>query len=405
MMILQHTFHPSPIMRFDAYVLAASIFNATIGRITPRNNDSTSRSAFRTCRRIQSALGPDVVQLSGAEYSATASSAWSLFNAASQPTCIVFPQSAKDVQVAMGAIFQDKIHYAVQSGGHSAMTGWNTVQDGVLFFFSRMKNASYDAVKDTITLQPGIRWGEALTELESLGVAPMGGRFGDVGTGLLLGGGLSYLSGEHGFSSDAYVELDVVLVTGKLVTATATNEYSDLFWALKGGANRFGIVTRYEVQAIHTGTNAEKNWFGGFIMYPNSSADALLQATEKFVRIVSDPRASLLMVFGYTANGTEVTPIHLLSLFYHGSALPEPIFGDFLSIPATLTQLSPVSYVEANSLLGPGADRGFGHLFGASAFNNSVGVETYFTSFREFSDYTLKSKIPSPQMCSRSRQS
>ena len=88
----------------------------------------------------------------------------------------------------------------------------------------------------------------------------------DVGTGLLLGGGLSYLSGEHGFSADGYRELDVVLVSGELVTATSTNAYADLFRSLKGGANRFGIVTRYEVEAIHTGTNLDKNWFGGIIM-------------------------------------------------------------------------------------------------------------------------------------------
>jgi hypothetical protein len=57
----------------------------------------------------------------------------------------------------------------------------------------------------------------------------------------------------------------VVLVTGELVTATATNEYADLFRALKGGANRFGIVTRYEVEAVHTGTKDDERWFGGTI--------------------------------------------------------------------------------------------------------------------------------------------
>jgi hypothetical protein len=82
---------------------------------------------------------------------------------------------------------------------------------------------------------------------------------------LLLGGGLNFLGPEYGFSADMYKELDVVLVTGRLVTATATNEYADLFRALKGGANRFGIVTRYEVYAVHTGTKDDKNWFGGII--------------------------------------------------------------------------------------------------------------------------------------------
>lgn len=49
------------------------------------------------------------------------------------------------------------------------------------------------------------------------------------------------------------------------MVATRSNSYSDLFRALKGGANRFGIVTRYDVSAVHTGTKHEKSWFGGAI--------------------------------------------------------------------------------------------------------------------------------------------
>ncbi|KIM38580.1 hypothetical protein M413DRAFT_447790 [Hebeloma cylindrosporum] len=353
--------------------------------------DTAGKSSLRTCIRIQNTLGSDIVQLSsGLEYLASASNAWSLYNTVDRPTCIVFPRNASHVQLAMAAIFRDKIRYAVQSGGHSAMTGWNTVQDGILFFFSYMKDVSYDPASDSITLQPGIHWGEALTALEPLGVAPLGGRLGDVGTGLLLGGGLSYLSGEYGFSSNAYRELDVVLVTGELVTATATNKYADLFRALKGGANRFGIVTRYLVDAIHIGTNDEKNFFGGLILYPNSSAEALVYATEKYVRTVNDPKASILMAFTSGINGSVVTGSHILTLFYRDAELPQSICGDFLSIPATYTQLSAVSYIEANNILGPGADRGFGQLFGASAFNG--GVDQYMNAFRRWNEHTFAVK-------------
>jgi len=80
---------------------------------------------------------------------------------------------------------------------------------------------------------------------------------------------------------------------------------------LKGGANRFGIVTRYEVQAIHTGHASDKQFFGGLILvrgrrnnvqhdahnsdfvaqYPNSSSEALINATQKYVSTVNDPKA------------------------------------------------------------------------------------------------------------------
>lgn len=83
--------------------------------------------AATTCTSLQGTLGGDIIQLSsGLEYNASATNAWSLYNTDDKPACIVLPRSASDVQVAMAAIFQDKIRYAVQAGGHSAMTGWNT---------------------------------------------------------------------------------------------------------------------------------------------------------------------------------------------------------------------------------------------------------------------------------------
>ncbi|KAE9397561.1 FAD-binding domain-containing protein [Gymnopus androsaceus JB14] len=169
----------------------------------------------------------------GPQYAIGVNSAWNAFNneVNFQPACVVFAAKAEHVQVAMKAIFDNDVDYAVQAGGHSAMKGWNNVEEG----------------KDTITLLPGIHWGNAVADLAPLGVAPVGGRINDVGTGLLLGGGLSYLSASFGYAADTFVSLDVVLVNGTLVTATVDNEYADLFRALKGGANRFGIVTKYEV--------------------------------------------------------------------------------------------------------------------------------------------------------------
>lgn len=63
---------------------------------------------------------------------------------------------------------------------------------------------------------------------------------GDVGVGgLLLGGGLSFLSAQYGLGCDSVVNYEVVLADSTIVNA---NEHSnsDLFWALKGGGNQFG---------------------------------------------------------------------------------------------------------------------------------------------------------------------
>ncbi|KAJ7481539.1 FAD-binding domain-containing protein [Mycena latifolia] len=352
--------------------LVSAVFSVkSTATLFPIGNETTRIAARNACAQLELSLGP-LVQSSGTIYEAAATNAWNLQNAEYQPTCIVFPHTVVHVQEAMKAVYAAESHYAVQAGSHSAMKGWNTVQDGVLIIFSNMKNASYDPVEDSITLEPGII-----------------GKKRGVGTGLLLGGGLSWLSPSEGYASDTFKELDVVLVTGEMVTATATNEYSDLFRALKGGGNRFGIVTRYELYPVHTGTKDDKDYFGGTIIY-NSSAEDLLKTTARYVREVNDPKAVLLIsLINIIAEG-ELAPLYLVGAFYNGPELPADIFGDFLSIPAVTSQLGPLSYYDVAGSLGLGDDRGYVQHFGASAL---VGDDDLFLdAFNHWTNFTLAFK-------------
>ncbi|KAJ7765610.1 FAD-binding domain-containing protein [Mycena metata] len=346
-------------MPFYILLLQAFLAAPSLAALFPRSNQTTQSAAAQACSQLATTLGPSLVQSSGAQYDGTTSNAWNLLNTDFQPTCIVYPQAAQDVQTAMKAIYNAGSHYAVQAGSHSAMKGWNTVQDGVLISFSQMKNVSYDPVTDSITLQPGVHWDEAITALEPLGVAPVGGD--DVGTGFFLGGGLSWLSTSQGYAADTFEELDVVLVTGELVTATATNQYSDLFRALKGGGNRFGI-------------------------FNSSSAAALLNATAKYTRETTDPKAIAAVVFTDAVVEGQVYSVYHAFLFYNGTELPTSVFGDFLSIPAVETQLGPLSYFDMSFILGLENDRGYVEHFGASAL---VGEEALFLdAFNHWSNFS-----------------
>ncbi|KAJ7659191.1 FAD-binding domain-containing protein [Mycena polygramma] len=344
---------------------------------------SPAASASLACGAIRLALGSSIVESSGAEYNTTARNTWNLFNSLDSPTCVVYPRTASHVQVAMASIYKLGSHYAVQAGAHSGMVGWNSISDGVLISFAHMTNASYNPSTDTVTVQPGVHWGQAADAIEAQGVSVIGGRAADVGTGLLLGGGISFTSPLFGWSADALKEMDVVLVSGKLVTATATNAYSDLFRALKGGANRFGIVTRYEIYAAHTGTKDDKRWFGGMIVYPGSSTGALSNASARYIREVTDPKAGFIAIMN-TENLSAVDT-NTVYVFYQGASLPDDIFGSFLSIPSTSQSLSPLSYHDISFLI-PGNERGNGQQFGASSW---VGDEaTFLAGYNHLVNFT-----------------
>lgn len=70
---------------------------------------------------------------------------------------------------------------------------------------------------------------------------------------------------------------EVVLASGEIVNANS-EENSDLFFALKGGSNNFGIVTRFDLKTFPLG-----DYWGGNNIYLGAEVPALLDAFSSFM--------------------------------------------------------------------------------------------------------------------------
>ena len=73
------------------------------------------------------------------------------------------------------------------------------------------------------------------------------------------------------------IEYEIVLASGVIVIASATKN-TDLWRALKGGGNNFGIVTRFTVRCFPT-----TDIWSGFLYFPSSQAHKCLAAFHLFV--------------------------------------------------------------------------------------------------------------------------
>ncbi|KAI2636520.1 hypothetical protein GGS26DRAFT_581315 [Hypomontagnella submonticulosa] len=169
-----------------------------------------------------------------------------------RPYCFVLPQSTEEVSTALTALVQANDgagdwHIALRSGGHGFA---NNIASGVTIDLTMMNSSSYDSEANVVKIQPGGRWRNVYADLEKFGVTATGGRDGDVGVGgFLLGGGNSFFSGRMGFGCDSVVNFEVVLANGTIINANSTaNE--GLWRALRGGTGNFGIVTRFDMEAI-----------------------------------------------------------------------------------------------------------------------------------------------------------
>ncbi|KAI0119254.1 hypothetical protein F4814DRAFT_447068 [Daldinia grandis] len=100
---------------------------------------------------------------------------------------------------------------------------------------------------------PGERWGAVYDNLDSKGLGIAGGRADncEIG-GLALQGDLSFFSSREGFVSDNVFNYKIVLASGEAINANA-KQHSDLWKALRGGGNNFGIVTRCRFRSFPQG--------------------------------------------------------------------------------------------------------------------------------------------------------
>ena len=116
-------------------------------------------------------------------------------------------------------------------------------------------------------------------------------------TSLILLGGFSFFSPRVGFVCDNVLEYRVVLASSTIVRATKTNN-ADLWRALKGGGNNFGVVTKFVVRCFPT----DGVWSGFLYMF-SSKAPQVLDAFHNFIeRHMDEHAAGPLACFSYVQN-------------------------------------------------------------------------------------------------------
>jgi len=137
---------------------------------------------------------------------------------------------------------------AIRGGGHNA-GGLGVCDDGLVLDLSPMKFVRVNPADGTVRAGAGCTWADVDHATHAFGLAVPCGFISSTGVaGLTLGGGIGYLTRQHGLTIDSLLAADVVLADGSFVVASP-NEHADLFWAIRGGGGNFGVVTSFLFQA------------------------------------------------------------------------------------------------------------------------------------------------------------
>ncbi|GKT47437.1 bifunctional solanapyrone synthase [Colletotrichum spaethianum] len=169
------------------------------------------------------------------------------------------PRSAQDVSVAIrtltsGAdVWEDKCQFAIRGGGHTPFKGAANMENGIVIDLKNLPAAGISTDHKTITVSPSQTWDQITEQLDPYNLSTLGARVAGVGVGgAVLSCGTSFFSARYGFICDMVEQFEVVLANGDIVYANA-NQHSDLWKALRGGSNNFGVVTSITMKTFSQG--------------------------------------------------------------------------------------------------------------------------------------------------------
>lgn len=215
---------------------------------------------------------------------------WAMTN--TTPAKVVSLSSALDAQQAMKFASTNNLRIAVKSTGHDwfgrsmgsgSLLLWTHKMTGTAWLDSFTPDGCAASAGAAVTLGAGVQFWQYYTEAMQHNRMVMGGTCSTVGhVGFTLGGGYGDYSRMYGSGATNLVQAEVVLGDGTVVTASACNDYADLFRALRGGGGAFGLVTKAtyrtypypagkigtafgSVKDLRAGTGKFLSWYAGIL--------------------------------------------------------------------------------------------------------------------------------------------
>lgn len=251
---------------------------------------------------------------------------------------------------------------------HTPFSGAANIEAGITIDLSKLDQVTVSSDRTNVVIGPGNRWANVYRQLDAKGLATSGGRVASVGAGgLITGGGISFFSPRYGFVCDNVLNFEVVLASGQVVNANSASN-PDLWRALKGGSNNFGVVTAFTMKAFDQG----KLW-GGFVGFDISTIE---QQFKAFFNILGsptyDPFAALIYSIAFDPlSGAWGVAAHVA---YTKAQADPPFFRPLTSIPQTFSTARIANLTDFAVELDGSNPLGRRQLFATGTYGNNVDI-------------------------------
>ncbi|KAL8907981.1 MAG: hypothetical protein Q9171_005643 [Xanthocarpia ochracea] len=297
------------------------------------------------------------------------------------PTCIFRPTTTLETQDFVHLVTSGRCknnQFAVRGGGHTFWSGAANIQPGITVDMRVMNILQLSADQKIVGIGGGALWDQIYPQLVPYNLTVMGGRIPGIGVGgFATGGGITFASREHGFSCDNIVGYEIVLGNGKVTYASASSN-PDLWLALKGGSNNFGIITRFDIGTISQGKMSYNlvNY-----NYTDASLQAHANAFSDFMKPQNFDKSAMMGMFLNYYGGGQMSLSD--ALWYIQPVQKPAVYNPFFDIPSSNVSVSQLDTVDKvvdkfGEVIPTHVDRGFQLTF---SFRNPDSA-TYFQLFK-----------------------
>ncbi|KAK1955991.1 FAD-binding domain-containing protein [Colletotrichum sublineola] len=284
-----------------------------------------------TCEVLKTQFPGRVISSNdAASYASAQSSYYSGQERNMKPNCIFMPTTAAEVSEFVKTMIPRQAsdaRFAIRGGGHTLWSGAANIDGGVTVDMRLINQTVLSADKKVASLGAGGRWHDVYHQLTPYNVTVMGGRIGTLGVGgFLSGGGMTFLARRHGWASDNIYGYEIVLASGEITHVTEAS-HPDLWLALKGGSNNFGIITRFDVPTFPS----DGMWYNLVeYEYNDSVLEAQAQAFSRFMEPAHFDDGAMMGIFLDYAGGNHSIRD---ALWYADSVTAPPAYSGFTDIP------------------------------------------------------------------------
>ncbi|KAI1424339.1 putative FAD-dependent oxygenase [Xylaria sp. FL1777] len=246
------------------------------------------------------------VHLPGSDEFVAATTRWSQLDT---PTVnlVVVPATENDVAHTVQQAHKCGLPVLAFNGVHGAITTLGGMGQGVAISLSSLSSVVLSSNGKTATIGGGTLSKTVTDTLWALGKQTVTGTCECVSyLGPALGGGHGWLQGHHGLVADQSTSMNIVLADGVRHTI---NSSSDLWWAVKGAGQNFGIVTSVTTKVYDI---VHSNWAIETLIFSGDKVEEVYDTANKhFSNLPAD-----IINWSYWLNIPDLDPDRPIILFY-----------------------------------------------------------------------------------------